>query len=371
MTTAAKSYFRYHLRSKWKLLLCIIVIALVLTAWNSAEQKYEGTHYDYKTETVIDNYVNYYCTLDTSLAVLIVCSCVLPVTEFSIFKKRRNLDCFYSLPISRRQMGIVHYLSGLFCLVVTYSCAFLANFLFLLRYPEGYDFGALICYYFLSLWLGVCAYSVNVFLFNRANTTWDGICFMILWQFAISAIIGTCNSISMSIYEAIVSDREYSYEIWSQKWKIPGSEMASPFSALFEVEWFYSDLIEKDERTSVMDLWGSCTHIGWLLFQSGIGIASVLGFVFSFGKGRTEKTEEVSDSWFGFKLMIPLYATLLTISSFGAGIILTLIATFIAYIIYRKGFHLKLSDWLVLAALFHLSFFMVFIDILIFSAIKG
>ena len=92
MTAAAKSYFRYHLRSKWKLLLCIIVIALVLTAWNSAEQKYEGTRY-----------VNYYCTLGISLAVLVVCSCILPITEFSIFKKRRNLDCFYGLPISRRQ----------------------------------------------------------------------------------------------------------------------------------------------------------------------------------------------------------------------------------------------------------------------------
>lgn len=373
MTTAAKSYFRYHLRSKWKLLLMLIVIALIATSFFSVTQKSEWTSYDKlrDKETV---HTSYDSTLGTGFALLLSCGSVLPVTEFAIFKKRRNLDCFYSLPISRRQMGIIHYITGILCLVIPYTFAYLLNFLFMLCYPEGFYYWPLVGYYFISLLIAISAYSINVFLFNRANTTGDGIWFILFWIFLLPSVVGTWNDISLTVVRhSFYEETELVgfYDIWEQYWEIDLHGMGIPWGALSEIQYAFADVIEKEENASLMSFWGDGVKVQMFLLWLILGIASVIGIVFSFGKGRTEKTEEVSDSWFGFKLMIPLYATLLTIYCFGAGMILILIATFIAYIIYRKGFHLKLGDWIVLAALFHLNLFMLFIDFLIYSAAKG
>lgn len=342
MTTAAKSYFRYHLRSQWKLLLCIVLIALMLTVSSAATQKVELS---YTRDETLHTTVHYNCTLEISLAVLVVCSYVLPATEFSMFKKRRNLDCFYGLPISRRQMGMVHYITGLICLVVPYTCAYLANFLFLLRYPEGFDFAPLLSYYFLSLGLGVCAYSFNVFVFNRANSTGDGIWFMILCGFVVPVLIGICYGIYSLIQPILLLDEG----ILEEYWRNSTGHMASYVGALGYVNMVYGGTIEKSEHYTLMDLWGQWSNAAWLLFLSAAGIASAVGFTRSFGRGRPEKVGEVSDSWFGFKLMIPIYAAYFSVTLgmrlFG------LIAAFVGYLIYRKGFHLKRSDWIVLGAL--------------------
>lgn len=338
MTTAAKSYFRYHLRSQWKLLLCILLIALMLTTSSAATQKHEW-HGTSKTR------VSYNCTLETSMAVLLVCSYVLPATEFSIFKKRRNLDCFYGLPISRRQMGLVHYITGLICLVVPYTCAYLANYLFLLRYPEGFDFAPLLGYYFLSLGLGVCAYSFNVFVFNRANSTGDGIWFMILCGFVAPVLIGAYYG----IYSLICPMLHLDEGILEEYLRNPYDDMGTYVSALAYANTVYGSMIEKSEYYTLMDLWGDWRNVALVLFLSAVGIASAVGFILSFGSGRTEKVGEVSDSWFGFKLLIPIYAIYVCVTLgmplFG------LIAAFVGYLIYRKGFHLKRSDWIVLSAL--------------------
>ena len=46
-------------------------------------------------------------TLSTSMTMLIILSIAVPVWMFAFLKKKRNLDCAYSLPISRRAMGAV------------------------------------------------------------------------------------------------------------------------------------------------------------------------------------------------------------------------------------------------------------------------
>ena len=151
MSPAFTTYFRDHLRSKSKLLLCLVVFALVITlVYAVSGQRYEYTYWNYETDTQITK-VSYDSCLGTPLFFLIVCSCVIPVTEFSFFKKRRNLDCAYALPISRREMGIVHYITGLICLIVPYTCSYVCNFLLLLRYPEGFIYEPLVGYFFLNL----------------------------------------------------------------------------------------------------------------------------------------------------------------------------------------------------------------------------
>ena len=82
-----------------------------------------------------------------------------------------------------------------------------------------------------------------------------------------------------------------------------------------------------------------------------IGLLSSVGFVWSFSKRRTEKVGDISDSWFGYRVLIPIYLyECLLASGMGsyAGIYFY-IAAVVAYFLYRRSFRLKKSDILVLA----------------------
>ena len=61
-----------------------------------------------------------------------------------------------------------------------------------------------------------------------------------------------------------------------------------------------------------------------------------------------EKTEEISDSYFGFRTLIPIYAISAMILSESSNYIILWVIfellTFIGYTIYRRGFHYKKSD---------------------------
>ena len=352
MSPAFTTYFRDHLRSKSKLLLCLVVFALVITlVYAVSGQRYEYTHWDYETDTEITK-VSYDSCLGVPLFFLIVCSCVIPVTEFSFFKKRRNLDCAYALPISRREMGIVHYITGLICLIVPYTCSYVCNFLLLLRYPEGFIYEPLLGYYFLNLLLSIAVYSLFVFVFNQANSTGDGIWFIILWSFLLLLILSTYNSFSEIVYDTFLMDensetRYEEYSLWAAKWQVDSS-YGLPWGLLSQMNWIYGGVVEKAENRSLDELWRERDFLVFFVVWLLIGIGSVFGFVLSFGKRKTEKTQEVSDSWFGYKVLIPLYAFLTNLGSGGLSILAIMIVSFVGYLIYRKGFHLKLWDWMMM-----------------------
>ena len=69
-----------------------------------------------------------------------------------------------------------------------------------------------------------------------------------------------------------------------------------------------------------------------------------------------EKTEEISSSYFGFRLLIPVYAisamiALKTVSSTIIWFVIVEVLTFIGYTIYRRGFHFKKADIAILGLL--------------------
>lgn len=345
MTPAFKAYFRDHFRSKLKLLLCLLIVALVLTLiYSVGGQKGEYTYYDYEAEIDV-TYVNYNTYLGLQIFVLCVCAYILPVLQFSLFKKRKNLDCAYALPISRRAMGLVHYFTGLIILVVPFTCSYLLNFLLMLRYPEGFYYPPLIGFYFLSLLMGTIMYTFFTFLFNQANSTGDGIWFIVLWSFLFFAVLTALDVVYFEWFEFGKLDFYYNESF------LYSSDLGVSFAFLGEIQLEYAGVIEKSQYSSLTALWTDPVFIKWFVLWIVVGIGSALGFVFTFGKRRAEKTQEVSESWFGFKLLIPLYAIAAMISSGDLFVLVVLIVAFVGYIIYRKGFHLKKWDWIILGLL--------------------
>ena len=123
--TNFKRYLRSHLCSELRGVICILAAIVVLSlVIGINEQPTGGYEHDPKTgiEYVVTDYKS---TLFIPVLFMCIFAYVLPIFEFSFFKKRINLDCAYALPISRRAMGTAHYLSGLIILLGGYTASYI------------------------------------------------------------------------------------------------------------------------------------------------------------------------------------------------------------------------------------------------------
>lgn len=327
-----KKYFHSHLRANIRPFIYILIATLVLTFLIGINNQ-PCTDYDHEIGKIIYYYES---TLYVPVDFLSILVFVFPVMEFSFFKKRINLDCAYSLPISRRAMGTVHYLTGLIMLFSTFTASYLLNFVLLLsRGPGWFNFEPMIAHYLFCLLLGFATYSVMVFVFNEANTKGDGIWFMILYTFVFALAITAFGEIIGNFH---IEQNAYGL----QPWAIIGT-----------LTTCYQDLVENTSTEPVF--WQTSHCVVWFIFWMTVGIASAVGFFLTFGKRRMEKTEEISDSYFGFRVLIPVYA-IAGMIVFGAymdiivWVIIALLAL-LGYTIYRRGFHYKKSDILILCLL--------------------
>ena len=330
--TGFKTYFAAHVRSNLRPLLYILIITLTLSLMlGLTGQPYEV--WDHATETLVKDYNS---TLYIPVLFMCILAYVLPVMEFSFFKKRRNLDCAYALPISRRCMGAVHYLFGAMTLLGTFTLSYLLNFALLLtRGATYFNFPPMIAHYFLCVLLGLALYSIMVFAFNEANTKGDGIWFMLLWTFVVALVV-------LAVEELVSSYSFFSYE-----------GCAIPWGVIDALTTTYQYIVEMEDL-SFAYFWQKPECFVWLFVWCAVGIAAAFGFFLSFGKRRMERTEEISDSFFGFRTLIPVYAVAGMICFGSIEAILWVIIEILAllgYTIYRRGFHYKKSDIIFLAAM--------------------
>ncbi len=326
--TAFKSYFKSHLKQSTKPLIFIFVISVIFTLIISFSYQIV---YGYKGA------ISYKSTLYGPVIVLVFLSYILPVMEFAFFKKRINLNCAYSLPISRRAMGAVHFLTGAITLVGAFTASYLSNFIMMLvRGAEHYFLPPIIPHYFLCVLLGLASYAFMVFVFCEANTKGDGIWFMILWTFALILVSATAQVILDVFF--------FDYQLCAVHWGLI-DQITTNIQCLVESgNSYYS--YSPEEFFSSPETWG------WVIWWTLVGVASTVGLYLTFGKRRMEKTEEISDSYFGYRMLIPLFAITGNIVFDDIFFWITIeILALIGYTIYRRGFHYKKSDIIILIGL--------------------
>lgn len=333
--TGFKTYFKSHFKSKISVFILILaVVATVTLIISIRSQPYQQTDYDeVKKEFVYSQ--DYRSTVWAPVTVLSFLAYILPVAEFSFFKKRRNLDCAYAMPISRRAMGMVHYLIGLITLSSAFTLSYICNLIVMLTRGSGYfDYAPMIWHYFLSLVLGAVIYSFLTFVFNEGNTVGDGMWFMFLYSLVFFFIT---FSFMVIVDASNVTD---------------GNEVfcAVPIAVIYTLTGHAEYLIELDYSEYHTNSWTSPGFIVWLVLWIILGVASVIGIYYTFGKRRTEKTGEISDSYFGYRVLIPVCGFSLIVAFMDMlvmGIIVFVIAI-IGYTIFRRGIHYKKSDILML-----------------------
>ena len=338
-----KDYVKYRLRSSLLRTAAFATIALVMTyyyispslsIWNVADNI--GADYYYKVPGGI--YAGY-LDLNSVTAMLVISAAVIAVLEMADFKNKRNLDTFYSLPLSRFQLALAHYVSGAVQVFAVFTASVLCALLAALPYIAYLKLWILPVYYIFSLIFGLGFYSFVCFFFSEGNTLWDGIVFAGMWFFVLAAILGTLNDgEAFSLYLSNITIRDYKivfadYSTWGMA--------SSPLSSVAEV---FTDMIGvgknfKNNAERIMDT--------FYMFYVWLGIYAVCayGYFRSFVRRGAEKAGEISESPFGYRFLIPFYGFCLILSGISdlyTVFIFTLM--FIGYVIYRRTAKIKKCD---------------------------
>lgn len=283
--------------------------------------------------TVIqENGVNTWAYISLSIlpVMLAVLAFAMPLLELEGFRNRRNLDTLFSMPVSRTKMAAVHFLNGLLQITVIYSLCFACGIMRMLPAGSLLRTEMLLPYYVLTLLGGFIIYAVFCFILVQAETTADGVVLLMLYTFTPFVMLSALN---MAVFREDVLYKAMNHSFL--------------FSPLADMASRYERMIENVHATLTLPAETVGMYIFWLV----LGVAAVVGFFLTFARHRTEGVEGTSETWFGYRVLIPLLGMLVAAMA-GAEfilLVLTLIAMTVLYIIYRRSVRLRRSDLIMLA----------------------
>ena len=255
---------------------------------------------------------------------------VVPALMYSFKMNRRSADAFYSLPIRREKLYLGKTLVGLILVFVPYTVAYVAGFLCVAFRENYYDLIWYLPGYFGGILFGLSLYGVAAFSFARANRVADGVIFMIFY-----ALIGLLIA---SLVEAIEIERGIPYD----------ERMETVYFSPMGCFVVFSEKIDALLRE------GGNQDLDFLMFLF-VFLHAIAGFALLFLLPRFDKgedAEQYSDSWFGYRVMIPLYTALLIGLMGGTEalyIVLFTVAAIVMTIIYRRKALFSWQYWVMIA----------------------
>lgn len=294
----------------------------------------------------LDNIGVFYCAggYGSIIFVLFALVIIMPAMEFKPFTSKRNIDAVFSFPLSRTKLLLAHYLNGLIHIFCAYTTSYLALiYETFSAFYNSSNYKYLLTIYFISLSLIFAFYSFYSFLYVEANNHIDGIFFQIIWT--IFPIISTFFSDS-TLINILCEKNDKFYSHW--------------FSVIMPLEELFNS-IDKILRNSVKayspNFFNSTEIFSGYFFWVFLGVASLTGMFLSFNRKKAENIGGISNSWFGYKVAIPVGIFMwldLTFSSVGFAwsVILGSIIATSSYFVYRRSFKLPIYDWLILSGSF-------------------
>ena len=330
-----KTFARYfgYISKKAILRTAIFTLLGLAIVWIAAQSGIDNSNYYTWQDKFHDFRVTNIGTISTVLG--FACG-LIPIFELAAFKNRRNLDTLYFFPIRRWKMGLAHYLSGLLQITTVHSvCFFISLALYIVK-TNYFALEYMIPYFFASLGLGIITYSIFMFINAQANTVVDGVLFSILWLFALFIFFGMV----ISVIEKATGDSSIIYESGILNWTIF-------FSPLNNVTVIFQKLIHVNRTDDYMKIAREyASQLYMVAFWIILGIGAIAGYFLTFIKKGAQKAGEVSDTFVGYRVLIPLYCIMVssTFISFPIMQVIVMAMTIVGYVIFRRGFKFKLPD---------------------------
>ena len=345
MKNSFGGYFKRLLKANLRTVIPIAILAMLIfipitSSWQNhlffkytendlgtiQKYYYGSTHVDAMPENANEGFET---DFSTAVAVLICLCWVMPMVSFYAFKNRRNIDIFNSLPLSRRKIALAHYLSGLLTVLIPAALAFFAEVFVIIGYNaiSLINLGWLAFYFVALMVMGWLYYSMNVFVFNEANHIFDGTAFIIGWNLVFAFIYYFANL--PDLFEDLALPWVYVMDILAR------------IEGVIETTTYPLDFIFKFETTVAITLF-------WIV----LGLLSVALFFWRCNKKKSEHAGGISDSIFGYRLLIPLYIfPQILYSHIGCSYVdITVVAVWFAlafagYSVCRQSFKFKSSDY--------------------------
>ena len=317
-----RKYFLYELKKHLWTLVILTALCAVPYVMNMATMRmyYVSTVTD-PMKVVLDSGIN-----GVFIPLLILLFAV-PILMYSFKMSKRGVDGYYSLPLKKEKMYFVLTMVGLILVLVPYTVSFWGGFFTLLcRQGNPYRMGYYVPTYFAGLCFAIFLYGVNAFVFTRANRVSDGVIYMVAYAFVGSAIVRYIES------NCLPQGSYIGYRITN----------AFIFSGgMFQFVDSIQDLICGSSA--------SFRGIGWwfgLTVGAGVICYALFFYLLRFEKG--EDAEQNSESWFGYRVLIPVY---MSISVGGAvwdsiSLIVALVFATVATIVHKRTFRLKGEDFI-------------------------
>lgn len=283
---------------------------------------------------------------------LIVCALAVtayidPFVSATYFMNKKSIDNLYSLPIKRNMIMTVKLLSGIIRVLVPFTIVYyLGMFILLSKFPN------INAYYYLPLYITlvisfVCVYVFNYFFLTRANKISDGVVFVLFANLAVFILITLIAEILLKLdFENI----KYSDVMYYGKCFLP-------FYSFIECGNTYNEFIISNYKLGIAAYKIPALDPLPLILTINYGIiGSLLLYLLSKFK-KPEDAEELSNSYFGYSVMIPYYTTCgvllfsIGISDFFTTIIVFSIGYIILSIIQYRSFKIPPYRWLMLAGI--------------------
>lgn len=255
---------------------------------------------------------------------LIILAYIAPVLAFSFQMKKSAADCYFALPLKRNKLYFVSTLVGLFYILAPFTVAYWGGVLALLiRHGNVFHTWAYFPGYAGGIFFGICIFGINAFAFTRANNRLDGVILMLGYTFV--------------VWLALKYVQEWTHVAMLDEI----TRNALPFLALND----FAGGIEK------MILGGGGKFSAWtfVLPLAFATVAYLLLFI-TLPYKKAERAEQISDSWFAYKTLIPWFtATILGVVSLNVlNVYLAIVGTTVATLIYSRKWRIHWRSWVLI-----------------------
>lgn len=274
---------------------------------------------------VPNSYSSYQTSNLIQFAIFLVAAAIfIPIYEFSSLKTTKGADLYYSLPLTKRKLHLTIYIKGLIELLVSYTIVFILGFIIVNLKDFNFQHRPYFPLFFIGL-IGITSYyTFNTAIFLRSNRVIDGLIFILLYMITPFLVISSIIYIFSNNY-FIISMFPFN----------PLTESFNIFDRIITNAYIYEGSVEGMFINIAI-----CNAI-----NLGVGFFGLL-----FTKDiKSEDVYQISNSWIGYKVLIPVLLTsltLLTNISFGYisniyTVILFVVIAYVGYVIYQRTFKVK------------------------------
>ena len=247
-----------------------------------------------------------------------------PVLVYSFKMNKRGVDAYYALPLKKEKLYFVKTMVGLLLVLVPYTLMYWSGFLTLLfRAENPYNMFWYLPGYFGGAMFGICLFGLNAFLFTRANKISDGVVFMVAYI-----------PFFLMLYE-------YATTVFHYRLTSDDYENFITFGGLTNFGNVINNLILGNQSA----IFSPLTFV--VMPVLGVAGYALLFALLRYEKG--ENAEQVSNSWFGYKLLIPTYTAFLLALNVRAFEIIwfctIVVAAIVATVVYQRKFKFHLKWW--------------------------